>query len=121
MKKVLIIEDDSFLKNLESAKFSHEGFDVVSASNKAEVEAALAEAAPQIILLDLMLPDIDGQVLLGELKTDPKTKDVPVIVFSNLADENTMKRVLDAGAADYMVKSNFTLSDVIEKINTLVK
>lgn len=121
MKHILIIEDDSFLKNLESSKFTHEGFTVASAVTGAEVDTALTTQTPDVILLDLMLPDVDGFELLKRFKADDKIKAVPVIVFSNLSDEIEMKRVLDAGAAEFMVKSNFTLSDVIEKINTLTK
>lgn len=120
MKKILIIEDDSFLKNLESSKFTHEGFEVAAATNLAEVEAVMAAGLPSIILLDLMLPDVDGFELLTRFKADEATKGIPVIVFSNLSDDAEMKRVLDAGAAEFMVKSNFTLSDVIEKINALI-
>lgn len=120
MKKILIIEDDSFLKNLESSKFTHEGFSVMSAMNPSEIETAIASALPDIILLDLMLPEVDGFELLKKFKEDEKTKAIPVIVFSNLSDEIEMKRVLDAGASDFMVKSNFTLSDVIEKINAVI-
>jgi DNA-binding response OmpR family regulator len=121
MKNILIIEDDSFLKNLESSKFTHEGFAVATAVTGAEVDAALAAQIPDVILLDLMLPDVDGFELLKKFKADEKVKAVPVIVFSNLSDEIEMKRVMDAGAAAFMVKSNFTLSDVIEKINALAK
>ncbi len=119
MKKILIIEDDSFLKDLESTKFTHEGFEVATATTKAEVDAALTASTPDAILLDLMLPDVDGHALLAQFKGDDTTKMIPVIVFSNLSDDIEMKRVMDAGAAEFMVKSNFTLSDVIEKINTL--
>lgn len=119
MKKILIIEDDTFLKNLESSKFTHEGFAVTSAVTGAEVDAALGGELPDIILLDLMLPDVNGFELLKRFKEDEKTKLIPVIVFSNLADEIEMKRVLDAGASEFMVKSNFTLSDVVDKIEEL--
>lgn len=120
MKKILIIEDDSFLKNLESSKFTHEGFEVAAATSSTEVDAAMAAGLPALILLDLMLPDVDGFELLKKFKADDATKAIPVIVFSNLSDEAEMKRVMDAGAVDYMVKSNFTLDDVIQKINTLI-
>ncbi len=119
MKKILIIEDDSFLKNLESAKLTQSGFEVASATTKAEVDAALEAGLPDVILLDLMLPDVDGHALLAQFKGDEKTKSIPVIVFSNLSDDVEMKRVMDAGATDFMVKSNFTLDDVIEKISKL--
>lgn len=120
MKKVLIIEDDSFLKNLESSKFTHEGFEVATATTKAEVDSALAAGTPDLILLDLMLPDVDGYELLKQFKAEDASKAIPVIVFSNLSDDAEMKRLLDAGAAEYLVKSNFTLDDVIAKIHSLI-
>ena len=121
MKKILIIEDDAFLKNIESTKFTHEGFTVVTAMTKPEVDAAMAAGLPDIILLDLMLPNFNSFEALEAFKKDPATQNIPVIVFSNVAEDTEMKRVLDAGATDYMVKSNFTLDEVVEKINTLTK
>lgn len=116
MKKILIIEDDSFLNNLESSKFTHEGFSVTTAMTKADIDKALIETSPDVILLDLMLPEVDGYDILKQVKADPKTKDIPVIVFSNLSGDEEMKKVMEAGASAFMMKSNFTLSDVIEKI-----
>lgn len=120
MKKVLIIEDDAFLKNLEISKFTKEGFAVDSAMTPDEVEKSLERGLPDIILLDLMLPEIDGFELLKKFKTDTSTQAIPVIVFSNLSSDSEMKKALDQGANEFMVKSNFTLSDVIEKINSLL-
>lgn len=120
MKKILIIEDDAFLKNIESSKFTHEGYDVATAMTQAEVTAALsASPLPSIILLDLMLPELNAEQVLLDLKAQETTKNIPVIVFSNVSEDAQMKKVLDAGAADYMVKANFTLDEVIEKIKSL--
>jgi DNA-binding response OmpR family regulator len=119
MKKILIVEDDSFLKNLESAKFSKEGYAVSTAMTAAEVDAAVAAGTPDIILLDLMLPDVDGFTLLGKFRAADATKQTPIIVFSNLSEETELKKAMDAGASDFMVKSNFTLNEVIEKIKIL--
>jgi DNA-binding response OmpR family regulator len=121
MKKILTIEDDQFLKNIEASKFSKSGFDVTTAMTKADIDEALAASTPDIILLDLMLPDIDGFHVLQNLKADDKTKSIPVIVFSNLSSDEDVKKMMDAGAAAFMVKSNFTLDEVVEKINELVK
>jgi len=120
MKKILIIEDDAFLKNIEGSKFSHEGFEVATAMTTKEVDASLKKGLPDIILLDLMLPDLNSVNLLKDLKKDSTTKKIPVIVFSNVAEDAEMKRALDAGADEYMVKANFTLDEVVEKINTLI-
>jgi DNA-binding response OmpR family regulator len=121
MKKILIIEDDAFLKNMESSKFTHEGYDVATAMTQPEIDAALAKGTPDIVLLDMMLPGLDSMVVLKALKADAKTAKTPVIVFSNVAEDAEMKKALDSGANDYMVKANFTLDEVIEKIKTLTK
>ena len=121
MKKILIIEDDAFLKNIESSKFTKEGFDVAATMTQKEIDAALAKGTPDIILLDMMLPGLDSIQILKAFRADAKTKKTPVIVFSNVAEDAEMKRALDAGADEYMVKANFTLDEVIEKIQALTK
>jgi DNA-binding response OmpR family regulator len=118
MKKILIIEDDSFLSNLESAKFTKEGFTVTVAMDAQSISTAL-DASPDVILLDLMLPEIDTYEFIKKTKEDPKTKSIHIIVFSNLSDDDSIKKCTDAGADDYMIKSNFTISDVISKINAI--
>jgi DNA-binding response OmpR family regulator len=120
MKKILIIEDDAFLKNIEGSKFTKSGFEVSTAVTKTDIEKCLGESTPDIILLDMMLPDIDGEHVLQNLKTDEKTKNIPVIVFSNLSSDADIKKMMSGGAAAFMVKSNFTLDEVVEKINGLV-
>ncbi len=120
MKKILTIEDDAFLKNIESSKFAKSGFAVATAMTKADIDSSLAASTPDIILLDIMLPDIDGFHVLKSLKADDKTKHIPVIVFSNLSSDEDMKKMTDAGAAAFMIKSNFTLDEVIEKVKSLV-
>jgi DNA-binding response OmpR family regulator len=121
MKKVLIIEDDTFLKNLESSKFTKSGFDVKTAMTKADIDVVLKDSLPDIILLDMMLPDIDGYQVLQNLKGADQTKSIPVIVFSNLSSDADVKKMTDAGAATFMIKSNFTLDEVVEKMNELMK
>jgi DNA-binding response OmpR family regulator len=120
MKKILIIEDDAFLKNIESTKFSKSGFEVATAMTKADIEHSLAASTPDVILLDMMLPDIDGEQVLKNLKADEKTRNIPVIVFSNLSSDGDMKKMADGGAASFMIKSNFTLDELVEKIHGLV-
>lgn len=120
MKKILTIEDDSFLKNIESSKFTKSGFEVATAMTKADIASSLSTSTPDIILLDIMLPDIDGYQVLQNLKADEKTKNIPVIVFSNLSSDADIKKMTEAGAAAFMIKSNFTLDEVIEKINSLI-
>jgi DNA-binding response OmpR family regulator len=120
MKKILIIEDDAFLKNIEGSKFTKSGFEVATAITKADIAQSLAASTPDIILLDMMLPDIDGEHVLQGLKADEKTKNIPVIVFSNLSSDADMKKMMDGGAVAFMIKSNFTLDEVVEKIHGLI-
>lgn len=120
MKKILTIEDDAFLKNIEKTKFVKSGFEVATAMTKADIDSSLAASTPDVILLDMMLPDIDGFEVLKSLKADEKTKNIPVLVFSNLSSDADMKKMADAGAVAFMIKSNFTLDEVVEKIHGLL-
>ncbi len=120
-KKVLIVEDDSFLQGLASSKLEKEGFSVTGASNSDEAARALDADTPDMILLDLVLPGTDGFGILKKIREGIKTKDTPVIVFSNLSDDSDIKKAKDLGATDYMVKSNFTLDELAEKIKEILK
>jgi DNA-binding response OmpR family regulator len=120
MIKLLIIEDDSFLKEIEIEKFNKNGFDTVTTMTVAEIETYLKDKTPDIILLDLMLPNVDGFQILSMLKSNDKTKDAPIFIFSNLSDEKEIKRAMDAGAKEFLVKSNYTLDELIEKLTSAV-
>lgn len=120
MIKLLIIEDDSFLKEIEIEKFNKNGFDTVTTMTVAEIEVYLKEKTPDIILLDLMLPNVDGFQILSMLTSNEKTKNVPIFIFSNLSDEKEIKRAMDAGAKEFLVKSNYTLDELIEKLTSAV-
>lgn len=119
-KKVLIVEDDSFLQGLASSKLEKEGFHVTSASSSEEATKALDESTPDIILLDLVLPGTDGFSILKKLREGIKTKETPVIVFSNLSEVADVTKAKEAGATEYMVKSNFTLDELAEKIKEIL-
>lgn len=121
MIKLLIIEDDSFLKEIEIEKFNKGGFETVTAMTMAEIEAYLGEKTPDVILLDLMLPNVDGFQILSTLTSNEKTKNVPIFIFSNLSDEKEIKRAMEGGAKEFLVKSNYTLDELIEKLTAAVK
>lgn len=120
MNKILIVEDDDFLRTLESEKFTKEGFEVLNAASEEQMKGILAQTVPQIILLDLMIPGIDGFQIVEQLKTNDATKQIPIIVFSNLSDDESVSKAKKAGANDFLVKSNFSLNDLIEKIKGLL-
>ena len=121
MKKVLIIEDDSFLQGLEASKLEKESYKVITASSGEEAMKKIYEPDIDVILLDLILPDFDGFEILKKIKTTENLKKIPVVVFSNLSEESAIKKSQELGAIDFMVKSNFTLDELIKRIKTLIK
>lgn len=122
MKKVYIVEDDEFLRGLIIRKLSAASFDIRGAGTWSSAESDFSAFGPQILVLDLMLPGgIDGFGVLEQLRSKSDYKTLPIIVFSNMADDVSEKRAISLGANAYMVKSNFTLDELIDKVNELTK
>lgn len=119
--KVLIIEDEQTLLDMYSLKLSKEGFDVIKASDGQEgLEKAKSEK-PDIILLDIMLPKIDGFQVLKTLRKNKEFKNTPIIMLTNLGQNEDKQKGKQFGATDYLVKANITPTDVVNKINSLIK
>ncbi|PCI19064.1 response regulator [Candidatus Wolfebacteria bacterium] len=116
MKKILIVEDDSFLQGLASRKLSTQGYEILIASNSSEGFKVLEDQKPDLILLDLLLPEVDGFEFLEKIRANEAQKDIPVIVFSNLSEEKDIERAQGLGIVDYMVKASFTLDELSDKI-----
>ncbi len=119
--KILIVEDDSFLQGLAMTKLEKEGFAVLAAGNAEEAQKILATDSPELVLLDLILPGADGFSILEAIRKEDKTKTLPVIVFSNLSEDKDITRAKELGATDYMVKSNFTLDELAERVKGILK
>jgi two-component system phosphate regulon response regulator PhoB len=117
---ILIIEDDDFLRSLAVAKLEKEGFTVRMAANGQEGLAVLNEQTPDLLILDLMLPLVSGFDILKTLRANAATAGLKVIVFSNMGEEADIKTCLDLGVTDYLVKANFTLDELVEKIKTVL-
>lgn len=118
---VLIVEDDIFLANIYKTKFEMEGFKVSTAENG---ESGLNDARkkkPDIILLDILLPKMDGFAVLGKLNDDPEAKDIPVVLLTNLGQKDDVQKGLDMGAKDYLIKAHFRPSEVVEKVRSILK
>ncbi len=121
MKKILFIEDESALQRAASEVLSEKGYAILSALD-GEIGLKIAkEEKPDLILLDLILPKKDGFEVLKELKENPETQNIPVIILSNLAESRDVERVLSLGAHTYLVKTNYRLEEVVEKIDTILK
>ncbi|MHB1163387.1 MAG: response regulator [Minisyncoccota bacterium] len=117
--KILVIEDDTFLSSLLSGELQQAGYEVLSA-NDGERGVEMAKKMPDLILLDLIMPGMDGFETLAKLKADPVTASIPVVVASNLGEPEEIKRAKDGGALDFLVKVHFTPKEIIEKIKTIV-
>jgi DNA-binding response OmpR family regulator len=114
--RVLVVEDDNFLRKILVMKFEAEGFQVESA---ADGEAGLHQVVanpPDLMLLDMILPNMNGFEVLAEMKTNKLTSKVPVIVLSNLGQEEDIKRATELGAVDFLVKSNLSIMEVVQKV-----
>ena len=117
---VLVVEDDKFLRDLITRKLQREGFTVVEAVTGNEALRVTKEDPPDIILLDLILPGIDGFEILKRWKEEKATAGIPVIILSNLGQRDDVERGLRLGAVDYMIKAHFTPGEIVEKIKEIV-
>lgn len=120
MKKILIAEDDKFLANAYRLKLTKAGFDVQIVGDGAELLTTLETFVPDLILLDLVMPVMDGFSTLENLRSNPKYKSITVIVASNLGQKEDIDRATNLGATDFVVKSDISLNMLIEKINKLI-
>jgi len=115
-KKILMIEDDIFLRKVYRDKFESEGFIFIEATNGEEGTNKVLSENPDLLILDLILPKRNGFDVLEDLKTRPETKHIPVIVLSNLGQEVDVQSALKLGADDYLIKTEVSLSGVVEKV-----
>ena len=121
MPKILIIEDDKFLANMYVEKLINEGFTVLSTiSGKKGADLAKTEK-PDLILLDILLPDLDGYQVLKKLKKDKDCANIPVIMLTNLSENDQINQAIDLGAIDYLIKAHFMPSEVVQKIKNALR
>jgi len=121
MKKILIIEDDKFVRELIAQKLTEEGYEALMTVDGEEGMVQIKEKKPDLVLLDLILPGIDGFEVLSRMKADPNLAQIPVVILSNLGQKEEIERGLKLGAIDYMIKAHFTPREIIEKINSVLK
>ena len=117
-KKILILEDEKPLAHALELKLTHEGYDVVTTDNGEMGISILEKEKFDLVLSDLIIPGVDGFGVLEVIKT--KKMNVPVIVMTNLSQEDDKKRAYDLGAVDFFVKSNSTLSEIVEGVKKKV-
>ncbi len=117
--KVVLVEDDKFLQKILVTKFTKEGFDVRAASDAEQGLQMILTEAPNIVLLDLILPKMSGFDLLTELKANGKTKAIPVVILSNLGQEEDINRAKSLGALDFLVKADISINEVVQKVKEI--
>ena len=115
MKTILFIEDEPTLQK-EIGRYLEEEYEIISALDGEEGIEVAREKKPQLILLDLILPKKDGFEVLEEIKQDEELKDIPVIVFTNLEGSDEVQKALSLGAESYLIKANYDLEEVRQKI-----
>ena len=115
-KKILFIEDEKNLQEILGQALKQHGFEVKEALNGQDGLDLVAKFDPDLILLDLILPKVSGFEVLEKIKNDETTKKIPIIILTNLENSSDVQRVLELGAFDYLVKSNYSLNEIIQKI-----
>ena len=120
VRRVLLAEDDRFLRKAAETALKRHGFTVVAAVDGEEALRLARAAPPDLVLLDLIMPRMQGFEVLRALKADPATAPIPVVILSNLGQDGDMKQAMDAGAAGYFVKANFSLQDLVKRVGELV-
>ena len=118
--RVLLAEDDRFLRKAAEAALKRQGFTVLPAVDGEEALRVARAEIPDIVLLDLIMPKLQGFEVLRALKADPATAAIPVIILSNLGQDSDVKQAMEAGAVGYFVKANLSLQDLVKRVGEVV-
>lgn len=116
MKKILLIEDERILTDMYNEKFSQAGFNMILSIDAEKGLKLAKKEKPDLIILDILLPEKDGIFFLRELKKDPEIASIPVVALSNYDHPETKKMALELGAKAYLIKTDFTPQEILEKI-----
>ncbi len=119
-KKILLVEDDVFVQDIYNLKLKKEGFDVACANNGIEAIKCLEDGLPDLVLLDMMMPYMDGIEVLKKIQEKEEWKDLKIIMLTNLSEKDRVNEILERGVNDYIIKSHFTPSEVVEKIREVI-
>ncbi|KKS39010.1 MAG: hypothetical protein A3G49_02895 [Candidatus Sungbacteria bacterium RIFCSPLOWO2_12_FULL_41_11] len=117
---ILVVEDDIFLRNLIIKKLMNENYVIWDATDGTSALKVLETKKPHLILLDILLPGIDGFEVLSLLKKNSELAQIPVIILSNLGSQDDIEKAMKLGATDYIIKANFTLEEIAERIKKIL-
>ncbi len=116
MAKVLVIEDDKFLREMITRKLAKDGYEVSEALDGKQGLEKMRELKPDLILLDLIMPNVGGFEVLEQAKEDDEIKDIPIVILSNLGQKSEVERGIQLGAEDFLIKAHFTPKEIINKV-----
>lgn len=119
-RRILLAEDDRFLRKAAETALKRHGFTVLAAVDGEEALRMARTEAPDLILLDLIMPKLQGFEVLRALKADAATAAIPVIILSNLGQDSDVKQAMEAGAAGYFVKANLSLQDLVKQVGEML-
>ena len=120
-RRVLLAEDDRFLRKAAEARLRQAGFTVLAAVDGEEAVRVARAERPDLVLLDLIMPKIQGFEVLKALKEDPATASVPVIVLSNLGQERDVQQAMELGAVAYYIKAHLSLHDLVQRVSEVLE
>lgn len=115
-QKIMIVEDDFFVMDIYRTKLLQENFQVIGAANGVEALEKLSKERPDLILLDIVMPYMDGIEVLKKIRANKEYENLPIVLLTNLSQKDEIGKGMDLGATDYLIKSHFTPSEVLEKI-----
>ena len=121
MTKILVVEDEEILRTALGEELKQEGFTVVDAKDGIEGLEKASSENPDLILLDLVMPRLDGIATLRQLKENTGTQNIPVVILTNLSDYDKVSDALSLGAMDYLVKANYRLEELVTKIKAVLE
>lgn len=121
MKKILFIEDESALQKTLGTSLAQEGYQIISATNGEEGLQMAKSQEPDLILLDLILPKMNGFEVLENLRKDNVIKDIPVVVLTNLETSGDIGKVIELGATSYLVKTQYSLEELTHKVKDILE
>lgn len=117
----MLVEDDLTIARIYKIKLTKSGFDVLHVCNGKECLEKVSEFRPDIILLDIIIPKLDGFSVLQELKSNSRTKMIPVVMLTNLGQNEDIEKGKKLGACDYLVKSSLTAAELLKKVEAVLK
>jgi DNA-binding response OmpR family regulator len=120
-KKILVVEDDMTMREIVVQKLKAAGYDVVEAEDGAKAIKLVLKEKPDLVLLDLMLPEVDGFGVLEAIRKDESVKDTAVIILSNLWSKDEIIKTKNLGVQSYIIKAYMTTEEILEKVNDILK